>query len=102
VTAKPPLPHRAVESMQPHANTARPVSTPAPPVPVSSAPKPAVEEAPKLEPVVAQKPTSKPKQETLPLEGVSRGRFDKSEPTLYNGEDLDVPTFLRRSVSLKR
>ena len=25
-----------------------------------------------------------------------------SEPTLYNGEDLDVPTFLRRSVSLKR
>jgi cell division protein FtsZ len=34
--------------------------------------------------------------------GVSRGRFDKSEPTLYNGEDLDVPTFLRRSVSLKR
>jgi cell division protein FtsZ len=102
VTAKPPLPHRAVESMQPHTNTARLVPTPVPPVPVSAAPKPAVEEAPKLEPVVAQKSTSKPKQETLPLEGVSRGRFDKSEPTLYNGEDLDVPTFLRRSVSLKR
>ncbi len=32
----------------------------------------------------------------------NRGRFDKSEPTLYNGEDLDVPTFLRRAVSLKR
>ncbi len=102
VTAKPPIPHRAVESMQPHTNTGRLVPTPAPPVPVSSAPKPAVEEAPKPEPVVAQKSTSKPKQETLPLEGVSRGRFDKSEPTLYNGEDLDVPTFLRRSVSLKR
>ena len=100
VTAKPPLPHRPVESTQPHAP--RPVSTSTPPVPVSSAPKPAAEEAPKLEPVVAQKSTSKPKQETLPLEGVSRGRFDKSEPTLYNGEDLDVPTFLRRSVSLKR
>jgi cell division protein FtsZ len=73
-----------------------------PAVAVASVPKPAVEDAPKAEPVVAQKSASKPKQETLPLEGVSRGRFDKSEPTLYNGEDLDVPTFLRRSVSLKR
>jgi cell division protein FtsZ len=51
---------------------------------------------------VEKKETVKPKQETLPLEGISRGRFDKSEPTLYNGEDLDVPTFLRRGISLKR
>jgi cell division protein FtsZ len=43
-----------------------------------------------------------PKQETLQLDNVSRGRFDKSEPTLYDGENLDVPTFLRRGVSLKR
>jgi cell division protein FtsZ len=63
--------------------------------------KPVVEEAPKSEPVTTRK-SGKPKQETLPLEGVSRGRFDKSEPTLYNGEDLDVPTFIRRGVSLKR
>jgi cell division protein FtsZ len=61
-----------------------------------------VEEIPKPELVVAQKMPAKPKQETLPLEGVSRGRFDKSEPTLYNGEDLDVPTFLRQGVSIKR
>jgi len=69
----------------------------------SSAPaaRPAVEEAPTPEPAPARK-SSKPKQETLPLEGVSRGRFDKSEPTLYQGEDLDVPTFIRRGVSLKR
>lgn len=46
--------------------------------------------------------THKAKQETLPLEGVSRGRFEKTEPTLYDGEDLDVPTFIRRGVSLKR
>jgi cell division protein FtsZ len=26
----------------------------------------------------------------------SRGRFDKAEPTIEDGEDLDVPTFLRR------
>ena len=51
---------------------------------------------------VPMKKTPQPKQETLPLEGVTRGRFDKSEPTLYDGEDLDVPTFLRRGVSLKR
>jgi cell division protein FtsZ len=44
----------------------------------------------------------KPKQETLPLEGVSRGKFDKGEPTIYEGEDLDYPTFLRRGISLKR
>ena len=43
-----------------------------------------------------------PKQEHLPLEGISRGRFEKSEPTLYNGEDLDVPTYIRRGISLKR
>ena len=60
------------------------------------------EQAPRPEPVTAQKSSAKPKQETLPLEGVSRGRFDKSEPTLYNGEDLDVATFIRRGVSVKR
>ncbi len=40
------------------------------------------------------------KQETLPLDNVSRGRFDKSEPTIYDGQDLDVPTFLRRGIRL--
>ena len=36
------------------------------------------------------------KQATLPLEIVSKGRFDKSEPTIHKGEDLDVPTYIRR------
>lgn len=39
-------------------------------------------------------------QTQLPLTIVSKGRFDKSEPTKYNGEDLDVPTFIRRGVAL--
>jgi cell division protein FtsZ len=43
---------------------------------------------------------SKPIQTQLPLTIVSKGRFDKSEPTLHHGEDLDVPTFLRRGVPL--
>jgi cell division protein FtsZ len=37
----------------------------------------------------------KVKQETLQFESTTRGRFDKSEPTIVEGEDLDVPTFLR-------
>jgi cell division protein FtsZ len=52
--------------------------------------------------VPAKKEIAQAKQETLPLEGVTRGRFDKSEPTLHDGQDLDVPTYLRRGVSLKR
>jgi cell division protein FtsZ len=39
-------------------------------------------------------------QGQLPLEIISKGRFDKSEPTLHDGEDLDVPTYIRRGVSL--
>jgi cell division protein FtsZ len=40
------------------------------------------------------------RQGQLPLEIVSKGRFDKSEPTIHKGEDLDVPTYIRRGVSL--
>jgi cell division protein FtsZ len=43
---------------------------------------------------------SKPIQTQLPLTIVSKGRFDKSEPTLHHGEDLDVPTFIRRGLAL--
>ena len=53
-------------------------------------------------PATTAAPKKEAKQETLPLDNVSHGRFDKSEPTLYDGENLDVPTFLRRGVSLKR
>jgi len=42
----------------------------------------------------------KMRQGQLPLEIVSRGRFDKSEPTIHKGEDLDVPTYIRRGVAL--
>jgi cell division protein FtsZ len=39
-------------------------------------------------------------QTQLPLAIVSKGRFDKSEPTIHKGEDLDVPTYIRRGVAL--
>jgi cell division protein FtsZ len=41
------------------------------------------------------------KQETLQFEPVSRGRFEKSEPTIIDGQDLDIPTFLRKSVRIR-
>jgi len=47
----------------------------------------------------ARQPTqpapTKEQQQTLQFEPVARGRFEKSEPTIVEGEDLDVPTFLR-------
>ncbi len=39
-------------------------------------------------------------QEQLPLAIISKGRFDKSEPTVHKGEDLDIPTFVRRGVAM--
>ena len=30
----------------------------------------------------------------------SRGFFDKTEKNLFNGEDLDVPTYLRRGIKI--
>lgn len=35
--------------------------------------------------------------EATPLDPPSRGRFDKGEPTIIDGENLDIPTFLRKS-----
>lgn len=49
----------------------------------------------------APRKPSKPKQETLELDSVARGRFEKSEPTIVGGEDLDVPTFLRQKIKLR-
>ena len=53
------------------------------------APKPAAEK-----PVMAR-------QEVLQFEPVTRGRFEKSEPTIVEGQDLDVPTYLRKNVRVK-
>ena len=60
----------------------------------------AVREPAASRPVRQRKPNSKMVQSQLPLSVVSKGRFDKSEPTLHRGEDLDVPTFLRRGLPL--
>ncbi len=62
---------------------------------------------PKKKPVAQQEeklPTEKSlpaKQEVLQFEPVTRGRFEKSEPTIVEGEDLDVPTYLRKNIKVK-
>lgn len=48
----------------------------------------------------SRKNSSRMHQTQLPLEIVSKGRFDKSEPTIHKGADLDVPTYIRRGVQL--
>ncbi|MBI5686391.1 MAG: cell division protein FtsZ [Verrucomicrobia bacterium] len=40
------------------------------------------------------------RQQRLALEVNVKGRFDKVEPTIYEGEDLDLPTFLRRGIKI--
>lgn len=57
-------------------------------------------ESPKITKAVREKPVHA-KQETLQFEPITRGRFEKSEPTIEEGQDLDVPTFLRKNVRVK-
>jgi len=47
-----------------------------------------------------RKPSQRMRQTQLPLDIVSKGRFDKAEPTIHKGEDLDVPTYVRRGIAL--
>ena len=53
----------------------------------------------KKEPI--EKSETPAKQEVLQFEPVTRGRFEKSEPTIIEGEDLDVPTYLRKHIKVK-
>ena len=55
----------------------------------------------KEEKELAEKSATSAKQEVLQFEPVTRGRFEKSEPTIIEGEDLDVPTYLRKNVKVK-
>jgi cell division protein FtsZ len=57
--------------------------------------KPVAKEPPEPKPPIPQKVQAK--QEVLQFEPVTRGRFEKSEPTIVEGQDLDVPTFLRKN-----
>jgi cell division protein FtsZ len=57
--------------------------------------------APVREEKMSTEKSTQAKQEVLQFEPVNRGRFEKSEPTIVEGEDLDVPTYLRKKVRVK-
>ena len=74
---------------------------PQPPTPRIIPPKKKPLIAPKAEPENAKREKAATRQEVLQFEPVTRGRFEKSEPTIVEGQDLDVPTFLRKNVRVK-
>ncbi len=47
------------------------------------------------------KKAPKPEQKTLSPRSRGARSFEKSEPTIIGGEDLDVPTFLRQKIKLR-
>jgi cell division protein FtsZ len=72
------------------------LDTPEPPVST-----PRRKPAPAKEEKVSAEKSMQAKQEVLQFEPVNRGRFEKSEPTIVEGEDLDVPTYLRKKIKMK-
>ena len=124
VEEPPPAPSAPKIEIIPHAE---PAITPAPasndlipfeqPAPVEeppAPPKPSIKKPvprlipPKKKPPMeeeAPKPAKKEKvhakQEMMQFEPVTRGRFEKSEPTIVEGQDLDIPTFLRKNIKVK-
>lgn len=64
-------------------------------------PVPALFREPNKEPKPVGEKRPHAKQEVMQFEPVTRGRFEKSEPTIVEGQDLDVPTFLRKNVRVK-
>ena len=76
-----------------------PVSPPVAEEPIVLPPAPlVVEEPPK--PRGDKRKAPPPEQQQLALQLVTKGRFEKSEPNLHEGVDLDIPTFLRRNMEL--
>jgi cell division protein FtsZ len=80
-----------------------PKATPQTPKKTPPAPKTIPQAKPDSAPSTSTTPrktTAKQTQGTLDLDTQQRGRFDKSEPTIVAGEDLDIPTFMRKGIKL--
>lgn len=68
-----------------------------------SPPEPASpEESPSAPAGKKKKKKPEPTQAQLILEGISKGIFKDVEPTIIDGEDMDVPTFIRRRVTVPK
>ena len=67
------------------------------------------EAAPLQEPPVAEDfpiqsgtKRTRSKGSKLSFGATGRGKFQNVEPTIFNGQDLDIPTFMRRGIQLDR
>ena len=69
--------------------------------PVKAAPAPAAQTYRKTQVEKTAATKKEEKAEQMTLEPANRGRFEKSEPTIVDGQDLDVPTFLRKNLKVK-
>jgi cell division protein FtsZ len=78
-----------------------PISVLNKPEPIVSTPTPHKKPAPIKEEKPSAEKSAQAKQEVLQFEPVTRGRFEKSEPTIVEGEDLDIPTYLRKNIKVK-
>ena len=65
---------------------------------------PPLQEPPVAEafPIQSGSKKSRAKSNKLSLTASGRGKFQNVEPTIHAGQDLDVPTFLRRGITLER
>ena len=86
---------------EPVAAEATPPSPPVPSEPKPHTVAPQKKAVPQKEEKLQTEKSLQAKQETLQFEPVTRGRFEKSEPTIVEGEDLDVPTYLRKNIKVK-
>jgi cell division protein FtsZ len=95
------LPEESVAFEEPVAAEASPAPAflPSEPAPLISPPQ--KKTVPRKEEKVPPEKSAPAKQEVLQFEPVTRGRFEKSEPTIVEGEDLDVPTYLRKNIKVK-
>ncbi len=98
---EPVAPEENISFEEPVAAEATPAAAfvPSGPEPVTI--KPQKKTVPHKEEKVPAEKSAQAKQEVLQFEPVTRGRFEKSEPTIVEGEDLDVPTYLRKNIKVK-
>jgi cell division protein FtsZ len=71
--------------------------------PISPPLKPAESFEELLETVKPEKPTKREQEEfTFPKQEENRGLFERTGRNIYEGEDLDIPTYLRRGIKIAR
>ena len=104
---KNPFPRRPVPvAVNPPPVVAVPVAVVREPEPEVVVEEVAVAPEPEPEPVPVPRAAASARagvaqQEMMQFEPVTRGRFEKSEPTIVDGQDLDVPAYLRHQVKIR-